>query len=320
MTETKDPLYIFLHVPKSGGMTINRHCIRNLQDGGVLWLSPRGMMRFIGEDSHPLYQKAEERISNRLGRSHADTRQWTQQFINALSDTQRRRLKAVVGHHAYLGIHRLFDRKGRYFTFLRDPVERVISHYNYLFTQTEESREIYRIADKSGRPRTLDQWVTEEEVASNFMTRFLARQMSERPSGEIGSFPPVTQDDFTDARKLLDKCFFVGLTERHQDFACIYNILGFSRGIGRQNVTKVKKVTNVEDRIRDLIRVRNTYDEKLYAYAQERMHLDAEIRKRCRRFYLLEQKRALDSTIGGYHKTMRKYLVLLKDKLKTMRV
>lgn len=44
------------------------------------------------------------------------------------------RIRVVVGHVAY-GVHERLPMPCRYLTFLRDPVDRVISHYRYVRTQ-----------------------------------------------------------------------------------------------------------------------------------------------------------------------------------------
>ena len=44
---------------------------------------------------------------------------------------QRARFRLVMGHFQY-GIHEFLPQEYTYVTIVRDPVERVISHYNYL--------------------------------------------------------------------------------------------------------------------------------------------------------------------------------------------
>jgi hypothetical protein len=95
----EDNLTVFLHIPKTGGTTLNsifrkQYNIDEIYDHGSL----------------------EGNIIN----------------VNQLNVEQKRKIKAISGHNVY-GIHELyFSKPFSYFTMLRDPVDRVISLYYFL--------------------------------------------------------------------------------------------------------------------------------------------------------------------------------------------
>ncbi|MEQ1839028.1 MAG: hypothetical protein ABL994_01350, partial [Verrucomicrobiales bacterium] len=50
------------------------------------------------------------------------------EFIKSMPDAERRRLRMIHGHQPY-GIHRFLEQPSVYHTFLREPVDRSISHH-----------------------------------------------------------------------------------------------------------------------------------------------------------------------------------------------
>jgi glycosyltransferase involved in cell wall biosynthesis len=52
-------------------------------------------------------------------------------YIHLLSPKQKQRIRYIEGHDAYYGIHEPFNPAARYFTFIRDPIARTLSLYNF---------------------------------------------------------------------------------------------------------------------------------------------------------------------------------------------
>lgn len=101
MPET-DPIYIFLHVPKTGGSTINRHLRLNLHYDEVFVHLGGGGARYRAEMDRPDWEE------------------------RPLED--RNRARVLTGHRARFGIHELLpDRTPRYVTVQREPAARIMS-------------------------------------------------------------------------------------------------------------------------------------------------------------------------------------------------
>lgn len=95
----KEDLTIFMHIPKTGGTTLNA-IFRNQYDKNQFYdhLFPVDNMR----------------------------KKYTE-----LNQEAKNNIKAVSGHYSY-GIHEFFSKPFTYFTMLRNPVDRVISQYFFL--------------------------------------------------------------------------------------------------------------------------------------------------------------------------------------------
>ncbi|RVT57208.1 sulfotransferase family 2 domain-containing protein [Niallia taxi] len=98
MSQKNQNLTIFLHIPKTGGTTLNSVFTRQYT-----------VKEF---HNHDLFDRKIIPLSE-LDKEH------------------KKRINAISGHHFY-GIHEHFNKPYRYFTMLRHPVDRVLSLYYYL--------------------------------------------------------------------------------------------------------------------------------------------------------------------------------------------
>lgn len=89
---------IFMHIPKTAGTTINQ----------ILYNEYKGEKIFT-------FHRAIS-ISD----------------FNKLSDSQKLEISVFNGHFAF-GIHEYYPSRINYFTFLRNPIERAISGYNFIY-------------------------------------------------------------------------------------------------------------------------------------------------------------------------------------------
>ena len=95
------PALIFLHIPKCGGTTLTSILTEAVPEG----------RRFSVD-----------------GRNVAASRK----VLATLPDAERQRIDLLLGHLSH-GWHELLaPRPARYFTIVREPVARVVSHYNYV--------------------------------------------------------------------------------------------------------------------------------------------------------------------------------------------
>lgn len=93
----KKPLWIFAHIPKTGGLT----------------------MRGIIDQNVP---------SNRIYRYPHHNQE---NIVRTLTPTQKASFQWVYGHCRF-GVHQYFGRPYRYITMVRDPVSRIISAYYFI--------------------------------------------------------------------------------------------------------------------------------------------------------------------------------------------
>ncbi|WP_339998976.1 sulfotransferase family 2 domain-containing protein [Priestia aryabhattai] len=89
---------IFMHIPKTGGTTLNNIFKRSYSKNEIY--------------------------------DHIPLEEMNKQF-SQLKEEDKKTLKAVSGHHFY-GIHEIFSKPYVYFSMMRHPIERVVSLYYFL--------------------------------------------------------------------------------------------------------------------------------------------------------------------------------------------
>jgi Sulfotransferase family len=133
-----EPVIIFLHLPKTGGSTLARVIKRQYRPESVLRLYESE----FGEE------------------------------LEQLRPFQLERLRAVMGHF-YFGAHNFLSRPARYMTLIREPVERIISHY--YFVRRSPGHEFYEPANEFSLKDFVEYCSIETERRSdNDQTRQLA--------------------------------------------------------------------------------------------------------------------------------------------------
>jgi hypothetical protein len=138
----RDPLWIFLHIPKCGGTTFKAHVERyvpleeqffEFSNWGKEYRAKRGLPEFA---DRPTEERAKARV--------------------------------LAGHNLGFGIHHLVpgNREARYFSVLRDPAERCVSLYNFRWS-------------RGSIKTSFDDWYANwyRPNQSNFQTRFLATRL-----------------------------------------------------------------------------------------------------------------------------------------------
>lgn len=222
---------IFLHIPKTAGLT----------------------MVSILEREYPPDQIF-------LFRKRANPPRDRQAFLNE-SETFRSQLKLIRGHLAF-GIHADLKQPSTYFTLLRDPVERVVSHYYYVLQNPT-----HHLYDKV-RGMSLSDYVTSgvTREVRNGQTNMVAGMAASEDSGS-------DQDRLNQAKENLQQYFsVVGTTERFDEtLILLREAFGWSLPVySRQNVTQNRpQVSSLSAQELAVIRAYNSLDLALYEYANQ---------------------------------------------------
>jgi len=274
-SEKDNIVYIFLHLQRTGGTTVNGQIYKHLKPEeefihvGSPWLTEEQRKEII-----PFEQRSLE---------------------------ERKKARVISGHGAYYGIHKLVPGKTiRYFTFVRDPAERVVSYYNGVYwgrtKKIPSFLEWYNVRRKNEMVHFYNsKFKGLKETAPT--PSFLLRLNEKVPGGEKRVFwlksifkkfnyfklKNKAYEELENAKKLLDLCWFVGELTQDQDIAFIFKSIGIpcekweryalSGDTKTKQINplqrKIKKRFILDDETRKLIYKENPFDFKLYKYALE---------------------------------------------------
>jgi hypothetical protein len=222
-TAKTPPVVIFLHAPKTGGTTLVRIIERQFASGSVLNLYDSS----YGEE------------------------------LAAYPADEIHRLRAVVGHF-YFGVHAFIPRPSFYITLLRDPVDRVISHYH--FVRREPGHYLHQAANEL----SLREFVVAcgADEPNNDQTRLLAgRYQAEGNAPCAGDMLAAAK------RNLREHIAVVGLTEEFdRSLLLMRRTFGWGKPFYvRENVTKkLSRRELVSPETRSVIQDYNALDQEIY--------------------------------------------------------
>jgi hypothetical protein len=188
----------------------------------------------------------------------------------------------IVRGHFPLGIREYLPnylpkrRELHCFTFLRDPIERILSHYYAIRDRREGEEEPGKYAESPLPPDpTLDDALAAGYVHDNLHTRMLC--------GDPEPFGEVTEEMLAEAkRNLREELVFFGLTERFDESLVLAKRrLGLGailyRSSGRVNPQRPRG-DEVPAELRLAAERSNRYDIELYRYASELFEKELETR------------------------------------------
>jgi hypothetical protein len=170
----------------------------------------------------------------------------------------------VLAGHVHFGIHRWVPGPSTYMTMLRDPVDRLISHYYFVLQHPDHY--LHKLV-KGGNLSLHDYIANRTSIElDNDQTRyFLLREHKEIPYGSL-------TDSMLDEAKGVLSAYFpaIGLAERFDEsliyLQCLFGWLDVS--YQKKNVTKERpKMAEVASETLDLIRETNRFDVGLYEHA-----------------------------------------------------
>jgi hypothetical protein len=260
-TATKDRLLVFVHVPKTGGTSL------------------QGVFQHNGQPVFNIRSPDQARA-----------------FL-ALPEDERAAYMGVFGHMPF-GMDRYVDRPVTYITFLRHPVERVLSAYAHNLRHPEEP----------GADAIRQLGLAWTARPANFMCRFLAEYDPLEQPDETGAYwldrsPPdyVPVEYLKQAKANLDKCGFIGLQEHYEDDV---RALGRLPGHTLSIPPAIPRVKTGDGRIQqsdltpeqlEAIRAANHLDIELYDYALKlRQQWGGPLRPQAR-----TRSSGLEKVIGG---------------------
>lgn len=194
----------------------------------------------------------------------------------------------VVGGHYRFGLHLFFDSPSRYMTFLRDPLERVISHHAYIRWQSLHAwHERVNAANLS-----LEQWV--KLGTADAFDNLQVRRLTSRSDEEM-PFLQTTRQMLDEAKRILEeRVDFLGVTERYEE-----SIRLFARQLDWREPVTVERLNASPNRqaaaslspsTRAAILDHNALDIELYAFAVKLLE---------RRLASSETRRPTDLKLGA---------------------
>ncbi len=177
-----------------------------------------------------------------------------------LSGDKKLRRRVICGH-APFGIHEAIPRPSVYFTVLREPIDRVISHYHFILGRPHDP--LYPVVEKMSLPEYAGR-------TDNMQTRFLSA-WGEPDTLFEDHCPPAMLDRALDN---IEKHFaLVGLLERFDETLLLLRAIFGWREVFyvNRNVTKRRpQAREVPASARNGIAKFNELDLKLYERVSER--------------------------------------------------
>lgn len=259
MKQLASPLYIFTHLPKSAGINITQHFTKHLPNNK--WLNIYPTMLGISEFEPQKLPPA------------------TKKYFNQLSTQQKQQLEYVYGHTLFYGIHQLINpnRNSFYFTFIRDPAERIVSLYNYYSQwywldpkQVRQQKDLYRkIILYQGEWPDFMTWYKKVFKPAEHKLEMYPNLKYFQKLGYLATGPITTQT----INNCLDKFSFVGLVESFEsDSLYLYHLWGINKFFIRQNISQKKIHLSQHPRIKDQFHqdLKNEY--LFYQLAQKKRH------------------------------------------------
>lgn len=244
-TETNegDRMIAFVHIPKTAGGAVStmfstaysRECIFNTGN----------------------YVTGPEKSTARVTKEPGGWERW-----------KRRGGRVAIGHTPYGVFRERLPADTRYITFLREPVDRVLSHYyRHVHLPGMTDAELATRGRRGQRARSLEEALVTMRLPQlrNLCTRFLCSHPT------LGELPPSALDE---AKENLRKFAFVGVQERFEESMVL---LQRTLGLGlvpylNQHVSAPGRRPTVEEisvEERALIEEHNELDIELYAFGLE---------------------------------------------------
>jgi hypothetical protein len=236
------PTVIFLHIGKTGGMTLRTVLNRQFPPSEILVL----------------------RSPDRAPRNQRLRREDTVQHFASLPESVRRRARLIEGHTIF-GVHEFVPRPSTYLTLLRHPVALTISQYRFVARKPRH----WLHSEVASNETTLDAYVRSgiSLETDNSQTRAL--------SGDTSTpFGACTEGMLEVAKSNVDKYFaMLGITERFDEsLVLLRSIFGWSNAyyVPSNVAPKKERREPIANSTLRLIEEQNEIDMELYRWASTR--------------------------------------------------
>ena len=228
---------IFLHIPKTGGTSLNAIIAKN-----------------FGREYVHIWNRFPSRKRRRQFRLLSD-------FLE-MSDEERRKIRCVVGHPVF-GLHTQFHNPRPYVTILREPVDRIVSFYFHVVRKPNHPLH----EEVVGKKISLRDFALSDlsDQLDNYQTRVV--------SGVRAGLNQVDDSALAKALNNVEQLFsFVGITERFDETLILLKLqLGWKiRLVRKKNVSRNRvPIDQIADEVLGEIRDRNQIDLKLYRFVSK---------------------------------------------------
>jgi Sulfotransferase family len=247
------PVLIFFHIPKTGGETMKAILRRCLPD-----------QHFDSDVDFPdtaLWVRSTARIADKF---------------HKLPIERRHAIRCMVGEHIAMDVAGIFDSPSKFFTVLRDPVDRVIS--SFYFGRIETQLPSHRFIKDMTLEEYLDSGMGLDH--DNHQVRMLSGcpelDSAWGPDGRPVSFRPVRRRHLEMAKRNIEERFLVAAPlEKFTHLVWfLKRLYGWPTHLAvfrRHNETPVRPPAHaVSESTRSRLETLNRYDIELYEWVKDR--------------------------------------------------
>lgn len=244
---------IFLRIPKTGGNTMDSvfmHCFPD-----------QHFYANIGDTDSALLMRSSTKIGDKL---------------RSLPIEKQRAIRCLIGNHVAMDVDTIFDRPTKFFTVVRHPVDRSISHFFHIRTQVQLTS--YPFIKDMSLEQYLDSGIGLD--AHNLQVRMLSGCLEldapSDPQGRPIVAPPVERRHLELAKRNIEERFITAAPL--EEFTAL--VWFFKRLYGwplRRVFYRIRMKTQVRPKLqevsqatRDRLEEWNQYDIELYEWVKAR--------------------------------------------------
>lgn len=229
-----DQYYFFIHIPKTAGSSF-RNMLYNQFDQKTIYPNLHDIT--ANEERYPTYKD-----------------------VLATSKNKAREFQFLMGHYPF-STGKILPKSPKYIVFLRDPVKRAISHLYHLKRHGKKELKkasLYEIADVAN-------W-----QINNLQVRYMSNK-NFQPNKLYTKNTDLGKKALKEAKKNIDKCDFVGLTEDfNNSVKRLQKIFDWELGKTlKTNVAPRRHRKVPKDLYKHLVEL-NQLDIELYEYAKSK--------------------------------------------------